>query len=287
MRHRYTPSGVAPLSGVMKTLLFGVLSAILLPLFYVIINRLIPNIWFATLMSVCMGLCLGAFINLGVQLGKLRNVKIVTCIALFCGLLAFYVQWVIFDDLMYSNKGFTFSLTMEDIKVLCANMFYLFIHPAYLWEDIKNLNVVGTFRIGGGQTISGLFLWLVWAGEFFVIMATVILSVRKGVVSEPYSEVDDCWMKKRKPGMMPFVEDKEELIKDFDRGNFSFFDETIYFFNSNNPCAELVVWESARDSLKFVTITNVSTVKKKIGKDNILRNEIVKYYPILNPPDVL
>ncbi|RZL18349.1 MAG: hypothetical protein EOO96_27580, partial [Pedobacter sp.] len=118
MGDKYVSSGVASPSGVLKTVLFGVLASFILPIIYIILVRLIPNIWFNAICALLLGMGLGYFIDLGIKIGKIRNFKIAIAIAVFCGLLAFYFQWVVFDALMYSANGFTFKLSGGDIANL-------------------------------------------------------------------------------------------------------------------------------------------------------------------------
>lgn len=279
MIKKYIPSGEASFVGVLKALLFGVLSAFILPLIYIIINRLIPNIWFAAISAVLLGMGMGIAINRGIKLGKIRNMKIAVAVAVFCGLLAYYMQWVIFDELMYSN-AFTFNLNLNEIGVLLKNFFYLFSHPSELWAEITALNEVGSFSIKGSDVINGSLLWVVWFGEFAIIMSSVLYFVITGTVSEPFSEKNDSWMKKRTSSLIiPFIHDKEELIRDFNNNEFKALNPSE-LVPDDNYYAEVVIHESSNDSTRFVTIKNISVEKKKKNKEEVKKELVVKYYPI-------
>lgn len=280
MENKYTPQGYASPSAILITLAIGILSSLILPIIYIILGRLIPNIWFIAIIAFLLGMGLGFFIDLGVKIGKLRNKKIVTIIAIFCGLFAFYVQWVFFDTLVYSRKGFTFNLSADDIKILADDFFFLFTHPNILFQEIVNLNEVGSFRIKGTDTVSGLLLWIIWAGEFIVILGGIIFAVLNGQVTKPYSEINDQWMKKRKTlNRIPLVENKEFILSELSNRNFVVLNDDPSLLNEQNY-AEVIVFESPGDPTKYISILNVSNPTGK-AKDKKMVN-VLTFYPLQN-----
>ena len=280
MENKYTPQGYASPSAILITLVIGILSAFILPLIYIILGRLIPNIWFIAIIALLLGISLGFCIDFGVKLGKLRNKKIVVSIAIFCGLLAFYVQWVFFDALIYSAKGFTFNLTSADLKILASDFFFLFTHPHILFQEIVNLNAVGSFQIKSMGTVSGLVLWLIWAGEFIVIIGGIIFTVFNGQVSKPYSEINDQWMKKRKiQNRIPLVHDKNLILNELNNKNFAVLSDDPSLINEQNY-SEVFVYESTGDPVKYISILNVSNPTGK-AKDKKMNN-IIEFYPLQN-----
>lgn len=280
MENKYTPQGYASPSAILITLAIGILSSFILPIIYIILGRLIPNIWFIAIIAFLLGMGLGFFIDLGVKIGKLRNKKIVTFIAIFCGLFAFYVQWVFFDTLVYSRKGFTFNLSADDIKILADDFFFLFTHPNILFQEIVNLNEVGSFRIKGTDTVSGLLLWIIWAGEFIVILGGIIFAVLNGQVTKPYSEINDQWMRKRKTlNRIPLVENKEFILSELSNRNFVVLNDDPSLLNEQNY-AEVIVFESPGDPTKYISILNVSNPTGK-AKDKKMVN-VLTFYPLQN-----
>ncbi|WP_316802008.1 hypothetical protein [Pedobacter nototheniae] len=280
MAQTYSPSGVASASGVLKTALFGILASLILPAVYIIVNRLIPNIWFAAISAIMLGIGLGFFIDLGIKIGKIRSIKAAVSIAVFCGLLAFYFQWVLFDELMYSEKGFTFNLSADDLKILAKDVFHLFIHPNILFKEIAGLNEVGTFRIEGSSNLSGLMLWIIWFGEFVIILTSILIAVINGQVAKPFSELNDDWMKLRKPFVIiPYVGNKSEFISELEKRNFDVLKQSPAELDSNS-FAEVIISESPGDPLKFVTVLNTSTVKERWGKEKVKKENVVKQFPI-------
>jgi len=280
MESKYTPQGYASPSAILTTLAIGILASFILPLFYIILGRLIPNIWFIAIIALLLGLGLGFFIDLGVKIGKVRNKKIVAIIAIFCGLFAFYIQWVFFDTLAYSKKGFTFNLNGEDLKFLAQDFFFLLIHPNVLIQEIVNLNEIGTFRIESTDTISGGLLWIIWAGEFIVILGGAILAVLNGQVSMPYSEINDQWMKRRKiHNRIPVVVNKEEILSELGKRNFAVLNDHPSLHSETNY-AEVIIFESTEDPTKYINIINVTNLTGK-AKDKKVKS-IIKYYPLLN-----
>ena len=283
MTKKYIPSGATSFTGILKTVLFGVLACLVLPLVYILINHWIPNIWFAAISAVLFGIGLGYFIDLGIGLGKIRNIKVAAFIALFWGLLAYYMQWVYFDEFMYNPNGFSFNRNQEGFALLFEDLFFLFTHPSALIDEIVALNEVGTFRIESSSNVSGILLWGIWFGEFAIILTSVVLAVMYGKASEPFSEQNDAWMVKRKPFMkIPYIEDKEGLIKALDEGDLSLLKQDMDELD-NDRFAEVIVYESNGDPIKYATIVNTTIVRQKLSKDSMKRNVLVKCYPISDP----
>ncbi|RBQ11428.1 hypothetical protein [Pedobacter miscanthi] len=284
MVEKYTPAGHASASSVITTLVIGIVASLLLPLFYIILSQLIPNIWFIAICAFLLGMALGLMINLGIKIGKIRNFRIAVVIAIVCSLLAFYVQWVFFDAVMYSRRGFTFNQSSTDLKQLILDMGFLFVHPGILFKEIVALNEVGTFRIQGSSNISGILLWVIWLGEFLVIIGGTVFVVGNGQVKLPYSELNDQWMKPRKPSsVIPFVEDKEHLINQLNNRNFDIL--------KNNPevlreaeYGEVVIYEAMGDPTKYISVMNVTAPS---GKNKQARKKkVLSHYPIQNNPSI-
>ncbi len=266
MADKYISSGVASPSGVLKTVIFGILAAFILPIIYIILVRLIPNIWFNAICAMLLGMGLGYFIDLGIKIGKIRNFKIAIGIAVFCGLLAFYVQWVVFDTIMYSANGFTFNLSAVDIKNLFKDAFFLSTHPSVLFQEIKNLNEIGTFRIEGSDTVSGGMLWLIWIGEFLVIMTAILFAVGNGQVTKPFSETYDKWMEQRKlVNRINYIHSKDDFLMALSNKNTNLLKHNPELVDQQN-FAEVVVFELPGEPAKFVNIINVNNAVDKKGK---------------------
>ena len=281
MEKKYISSGVVPITGLITTIFFGIISAVVFSLIYIVINKVIPNIWFAAITAGFFGFAIGSSINYGLKFGKIRNMKVALSIAVFSGLFAIYTQWVIFDVLILSEKGFTFNLDAQDIKILLQDFIFIFSHPNILVEDIKFFNEFGTFSIESSDTVSGILLWLIWFAEVLIIVISTIFIVKKGVVSESFSEVNNTWMNKRNESIIiPFVDDKDKLIREFNNNNFEALNQRISEYDSDR-FAEVVVYESPKDTLRFVTINNVMIIKNKANKDKVVRNAVIEKYPII------
>lgn len=282
MGEKYIASGVASPSGVLKTVLFGILASFILPLVYIVLVRLIPNIWFNAICALMFGMFLAYFIDLGIKIGKIRNFKIAIGIAIFCGLLAFYNQWVLFDVLAYSAKGFTFKLTGADINILLSDFFYLWSHPGVLFKEILYLNEVGTFRIESSSTVSGFLLWIIWFGELLVILLSVVLTVGNGQVVTPFSEQNDAWMTRRKfIHRINYVEDKDTFLTALDRKEYDLLKHNPEIVDAQN-FAEVVVFESPGDPSKYVNVINVINNVDKKGKITPKKKNLVKNLQLLN-----
>ncbi len=280
MEEKYIPAGHASTTGILTTLAIGIIASILLPLFYIILAQLIPNIWFIAICAFSLGMLLGLAIDQGIRIGKIRNLKVALTIAAGCSLLAFYVQWVFFDAVIYSRRGFTFNQSMADFRQLVLDMAFLFVHPGVLFKEVMALNNIGTFRIEGSDNISGLLLWVIWAGEFLVITGGTILIAWNGQVKTPYSELNDQWMQRRTPNLLiPFVQDKEHLLNQLKNKNFEVLKNNSAAI-THPDYAEVVVYESIGDPTKFITVLNVTA---PAGKNKQARKKVVfAHYPLPN-----
>ncbi|SOD12764.1 hypothetical protein [Pedobacter xixiisoli] len=266
MADKYVPSGIASPSGVLKTILFGILASFILPIIYIILVRLIPNIWFNGICALLLGMGLGFFIDLGIKIGKIRNFKVAIAIAVFCGLLAFYFQWIVFDALMYSANGFTFKLSGTDIGNLFKDAFYLFTHPIVLFDEIKYLNEIGTFRIKGSSTVSGGMLWFIWFGEFLVIMGGIIFAVGNGQVTQPFSETYDKWMERRKLiNRINYIHSKDDFLIALSNKNTDLLKHNPELVDQQN-FAEVVVFELPGEQAKYINVINVDNAVDKKGR---------------------
>jgi len=282
MGEKYIASGVASPSGILKTVLFGILASFILPIIYIVLVRLIPNIWFNAICALMFGMFLAYFIDLGVKIGKIRNFKIAISIAIFCGLLAFYNQWVLFDVLAYSAKGFTFKLTGADLKILLSDFFYLWSHPGVLFKEILYLNEVGTFRIESSSTVSGFLLWIIWFGELLVILLSVVLTVGNGQIATPFSEQNDAWMTRRKfIHRINYIEDKDAFLTALERKEYDLLKHNSEIVDAQN-FAEVVVFESSGDPAKYVNVINVVNNVDKKGKITPKKKNLVKNLQLLN-----
>ncbi|WP_316735181.1 hypothetical protein [Pedobacter aquatilis] len=282
MGEKYVASGAASVSGIFKTILFGILASFVLPIIYIILLRLLPNIWVNTISAVLLGISLGYFIDLGIKIGKIRNLKIAIAIAIFCGLLACYNQWVLFDTIMYSAKGFTFKLSGADINILLRDFIYLFTHPGILFEEIKKLNEYGTFRIKGSSNVSGALLWIVWIGEFLTIFGSIVFTVANGQAARPFSENNDAWMTRRKfTNRINYVDNKEAFLNEIDRRNYNLLKHNEALLDHEN-FAEVVVYEYPGEPSKYINIVNAQNTIDKKGKITSKRKNIILQLQLLN-----
>lgn len=279
MQEKYSPSGISSIQGFIITLCLGVVGAVVVPIVYIILSKLIPNIWFIAIISVLFGFAVALFIDLGIKLGKVRSKKTAVGIGIFCGVLSYYNQWVIFDALMYSEKGFTFNLSGQDLKVLVNDIFYLFIHPNILFREICNINEVGSFRIKGTGTVKGALLWVIWVAEFLIIIGSTIYGVVTGRVMHPFSELNDNWMEKRKTSIrIPVVTDKDNFITRLKNGDHKILENDPTLAMAENY-AEVSIFESKGDSMKYLDIVNVQNTGKKKDQKKV---SVIKFMPLHN-----
>ncbi len=91
---------------------------------------------------------------------------------------------------------------------------YLLVHPADLWNDIRDINSIGRWTMGSSRSsyrnsstyssstsntmVNGIFLWLVWLGEL-ALMFIPAAAIVKAKAGSPFIEQDNDWAIKDKP----------------------------------------------------------------------------------------
>ena len=55
MEKKYISSGVVPITGLIATIIFDIISVVAFSLIYIVINKIIPNIWFAAITAGLFG----------------------------------------------------------------------------------------------------------------------------------------------------------------------------------------------------------------------------------------
>jgi len=278
MEEKYIPTGNASTSSIIKTLAIGIFASLILPILYIVLSQLIPNIWFIAICAFSLGMLLGLTIDFGIMIGKIRNFKVALIIAAVCSLLAFYVQWVFFDAVMYSQRGFSFNQSLPELKQLLGDMTFLFVHPGILLSEIIGLNQIGTFRIQGSDNISGVLLWVIWVGEFIVIIGGTLIVTWNGQVKKPYSELNDEWMKPRKPNcIIPSVTDTDQFLSQLRNRNFNIIKDSSDEIRKPEY-AEVVIYESSGDPTKFISVLNVTAPSGRNKQPK--RKTVLSHYPI-------
>ena len=165
---------------------------------------------------------------------------------------------------------------------LFKDTFFLFTHPGILLDEIKNLNEIGTFRIEGSSTVSGAMLWLIWTGEFLVIMGGIVFAVGSGHVAKPFSETYDTWMEQRKlVNRINYVYSKDDFLTALSNKNPDLLKHNQQLLDHDN-FAEVVVFELQGEAEKFINVINVENTVDKKGKINTKKKKVFTNLRVAN-----
>jgi len=276
----YKPSGSAPVGGIVAAFIISLAISLGLTIAYIALQWFIPIIYFNVFITIGLGFCVAYAINLGLGLGKVRNTKIASILAIICALFVFYAQWALFVSLMYNAEGSMGGGTWVRSSFNLDGFIYAFLHPNVLFKAIVQLNEVGTFNIKS-NVVSGWFLWLIWAIEAALIIFIPILMASSGKASKPFSELNNSWMKKRDlEGKIKFVENKDELLNDLGRGNLKILKEHLPTEEIGDNYATVSVHESQGDPKRYLTVTNISNTTNSKGETKKTDTTVIEYFLI-------
>ncbi len=188
----YKHSGAVTLHGAGLAGAVGIVAAIVLGSIYAYADLYIPIIYLNLLLSAGFGAGVGAIAALVMRWGKVRNVPVALAIVGVLTVAAYFVSWVVWICAVldrFSDQPRPFS--QVDLAL----------HPGMLLRTILAINEIGTWSMGhsysstssGKENVSGVMLWLAWAGEAVLIFGAS-LKVTQWLVSDlPFCERCQAW----------------------------------------------------------------------------------------------
>ncbi len=170
----YQHSGKAPAAGILITLTGGLIAGVVLGLIYGFLIYWSPFVYINAFVTFGFGVAIAGVVGaLGVA-GKIRNVAILSAIALVVSLVGYYVHWAVWVA----------RFTATDIVSVATS-------PGPLWEVVVSVNALGPWSIFG-WTPAGVALWIIWGIEAFVIVGFGTMSAR-GWIDLPFCERTGQW----------------------------------------------------------------------------------------------
>ncbi|PWS32134.1 hypothetical protein [Pedobacter paludis] len=274
----YKPSGTVPIAGIITAVVISLITSIGLTIAYIALQWFIPFIYFNFFITFGLGFCIPLGVNLGLGIGKVRSPKTATILATICALFVFYAQWVLFISLMYNASGSMGGGTWVRSSFNLDGFLYAFSHPEIIFKAILELNEVGTISIKH-NIISGGFLWFIWVIEAVLIIFIPMLMASSGKASQPFSEQNNKWMKKRDlDGKIKFVENKGELERELSSGNFKILKE--HLTEVGDAYATVSIHESPGDQKRYLTVTNISHTVNSKGETKKNDKVIIEHFLI-------
>lgn len=270
----YEPSGRCPLIGALLTLLLGVVAALVLAPVYSFVTFHNPSAWLGVLAPVGYGWLVVMVLSWSIRRFGICSPSRVVLIALVSMAAGYWLHW-------YSYAAVVFAQMEDDpwnvVAILRETLDMICYDPtgAGLWGFIQEINEVGLWTFGNsrnGMAVNGPILWLVWFGEFLILLGVVPFKLWK-VAGEPWSEVLERHMPANEmPCVIPW-QDAEELRSQLSRGDVSALCETVADDEEENAKEEryatVTIYEDPRTPC--VSVTNVKKHKKKEKKTSVVQ----------------
>jgi len=255
MSNYYKPSGkFSPISFVYFILVCTVALPILATI-YAYLIWYIPIIYLNFLVTFGFGFAIAITVGyLVVRLGKVRNYGLAILFAVIASLVAYYLQWVVWADLVintsevYGNKQIGVAVSNVQIEQLL----YLLGHPSDLFGLIGLINEEGTWAIKG-NTVSGVFLTIIWIIEFLVIVIMgIVASV--GRAKDPFNELADEWFKEEELPAFSYIENASSFKQQAEQGNWEQLEPMIQRSSKEQSHSVFTLFASGNEY--YLSVTN-------------------------------
>jgi len=273
----YQPSGKAPVSGIIISMLGGAASAIALGIAYIALQWFIPIIYLNIL--ICMGMSFGIalVVNFLIKKTKIRNKGMAMVIALVAALVGLYAQWALFVSLMMNAEGgdlFVRSSFSLDTFISVA------LNPKFVFQSMQDLNEVGTFSLKK-DIVSGTFLWIIWALEAIIIISLPVLlaPIQAG---KPFSETNNDWMEEAdgKDRPLQYITDIPTFKSSLEAGNYHILDTLKQGNISPTSYCKATLYSLAGDNDSYITLDNITITTNSKGKQESSAKNVIKYKAI-------
>ena len=140
---------------------------------------------------------------------KVRNMAVTALVAIFAGLLGWYVSWVAWEHALLRQGG------------VQASMVRLAEHPNVVWHLAQSINEEGTFSIRS-RAVKGTELWIAWVIEALAFIgATIALPILK-LRDMAFCESCGRWCLRRNDVLRVALGDEAALRQQLEAKDFSY-----------------------------------------------------------------
>ena|GEM_PF-5261152 len=290
----YSPSGAAPIGGVIATLAMSIVGGVVLASVYAFVNYHDPILYFNVALSMGFGWALGWLVAKGVRVFHIRSAFISYAITFVAFIIAYIAHWIIYIPtviLDYSDEASSFDFGL--IFRIAADLVQ---EPDAIWSYIQAFNETGIWSFtssyssrSDGIPVDGILLAIIWLTEGATILFFAYFAIF-GEAKKPYSERQGKWLDKQiLPTSIAFVEDADDFKNYLERGDFSALTTPLPVDADHEKYATVTLFPDSFES--YVSVENVLTQNKKSKKtsrwfkrgaknENNTPIEIVKYLKI-------
>jgi len=284
MSHYYKPSGkVSPLAFIN----FAWIVIIAMPLLgvaYAYLDWYSPLIYISGFITLFFGVAIMLVLADPVfKYGNVRNRVIAALFGILAGLVALYVSWVVWIDLVL-NAGQFYGATLHDVPMFGVTgsnlqwqqVVYLLLHPAEVWHIVVQINAVGVWGIGH-RTVHGIGLWLIWVSEMCLILGT------SGYLGyeysrKPFSERTQRWLTEKSLSNGAPILDILSFKSALERGDMRAFDVIVSQPDEKAPHVSFTLYELDHSAEIYLLV--MDRPRHKIDSSKLDANTIVDYLEI-------
>jgi len=161
---------------------------------------LITEAHFAAFATLAFGGLVGLAAGWGMIWGKVRNTRATIAITAVTSAFALYASWAMWIAIAYQRGGGRH-----------LNWIRLAQHPAIVWFLMKWINQHGTWGLSSDEATKGLELWLIWAAEAGVMIATAIGAAFAVLQHRPFCETCCRWCQRGARFLLAPPSDAQQL----------------------------------------------------------------------------
>jgi hypothetical protein len=280
----YQPSGKYAPSAIILSILFILIGVPILSSVYSLIIWYIPFIYLNFIATAGLGIILAWVLNRLLKIGKVRNTKFASFLALIVGVFAVYFVWTSYITLLY-NAGDTMSAGITSGKAEGLSLTKTFFNiwdfigisltPSSIPETMSYLYDNGSWGIKS-ITVKGIFLALIWLIEAVII---VLLTWSGGTdqADEPFSEQSNSWFDKETlPYKITMPEDFEKFKDELSNGKSSVLQSLDYNSQNGKDYGQITTFSHPNEMEAFMNFENIKVTLDKDGKEDTSTNVLIK-----------
>jgi len=277
----YQPSGRFSASSFLYFILVALIALPILALIYTYLIWYIPIIYFNFFITLGFGYAIALVINYFViGKGKVRSTKLGLLFGFLGALVALYFSWVIWLDLVInageSYGGSRIGITASNIQLI--QVLNIALEPKFVFEAIAEINKVGTWGIRG-TTVSGVFLWVIWAIEFLIVTVIATLATY-GQSKVPFCEFNNTWFEETILPAFNYIEDTSKMVSNLEVNNENSFNDLETLTNIETESHSVFTLFSSAKGENFLSIENKKATKNKKDEIEFEEDEFVEYIAI-------
>lgn len=280
MMKYYKPSGKFSVSSFIYFVLMCIIALPLLGLIYAYCIWYIPFPYINFLITAGFGFVIGLLVNyFVVEKGKVRNVYLASVFGILAGLIGLYFHWAVWADLVI-NAGESYGnsrigITMSNIKIL--DVFVLAANPSQLFQLIGEINQYGTWGIKG-MTPSGVFLYILWAIEFIIV---IVISIFTSSIKahQPFCENSNEWFEEKELQPLSYIANPKTLTAALEKIEANAFEGITKAEDLDQDHSVFTLYTSKHNE-NYLSIINKKSETDDKGKIDFDSNEFLEYIKI-------